>query len=129
MVLNIFNEWMVFSSSLLLIWIVIFYSLTELNPIYSASIVMFVGGVAAVFCRPDLLKKTFIGGLLFLALYFLFFLSFNLIYPYAIESFWNLKAISGILLLGVPLEELIFAFTFGMMWSGVYEHVMHYKLN
>ncbi|MBS3092660.1 hypothetical protein J4466_04540 [Candidatus Pacearchaeota archaeon] len=107
----------------------ILYSLTELNPIYSASIVMFVGGVAAVFCRPDLLKKTFIGGLLFLALYFLFFLSFNLIYPYAIESFWNLKAISGILLLGVPLEELIFAFTFGMMWSGVYEHVMHYKLN
>ncbi|HTY76023.1 MAG TPA: hypothetical protein VMD05_10740 [Candidatus Nanoarchaeia archaeon] len=30
------------------------------------------------------------------------------------------------LILGVPLEELMFAFTFGMMWSSVYEHVQYY---
>jgi hypothetical protein len=35
---------------------------------------------------------------------------------------WNLKAISGIRLIGVPLEELMFAFTFGLYWSSVYEH-------
>ena len=107
----------------------ILYSLTELNPIYSASISMFIGGIAAILCRPDLLKKTFAGGILFLIMYFIFFLLFNLIYPYAVENFWNLKVISGILLLNIPIEELMFAFTFGMMWSGVYEHVMHYKLN
>ena len=90
---------------------------------------MFIGGIAAILCRPDLLKKTFAGGILFLIMYFIFFLLFNLIYPYAVENFWNLKVISGILLLNIPIEELMFAFTFGMMWSGVYEHVMHYKLN
>lgn len=101
---------------------------TNLNSIYSASIAMFVGGIAAILCRPDLKKKIWIGGLLFLALYFVFFLFFNLIYPGVVQEFWNLSAISGILILGVPLEELMFGFTFGMMWSGIYEHRMWYKI-
>jgi len=101
---------------------------TELNPIYSASLAMFVGGLSAMMCRPDLKKKIIFGGILFLLLYFVFFLLFNNIYPYAIETFWNLSALSGILILKVPLEELIFAFTFGMLWSSVYEHIRWYKL-
>ncbi len=101
---------------------------TKLNPIYSASLAMFVGGIAAMFCRPDLKKKIVYGGTLFLVLYFLFFIFFNNLYPYAVERFWNLSALSGILILRVPLEELIFAFTFGMMWSSIYEHIKCYKL-
>ena len=101
---------------------------TSLNSIYSTSIAMFIGALSTVICRPDLKKKIFVGGLLFLGLYFLFFSFFNLIYPYAIERYWNLSVISGILILGVPLEELIFAFTFGLMWSSIYEHVKGYKI-
>lgn len=97
--------------------------LTKLNPIYSSSISMFVGGIAAILCRPDLRGRTVGGGVLFLALYFAFFLSFNLAYPGFVQRVWNLAALSGALVLGVPLEELVFAFTFGMMWSGVYEHL------
>ncbi|MFH1668987.1 MAG: lycopene cyclase domain-containing protein [Candidatus Woesearchaeota archaeon] len=104
------------------------YFLTSLNPIYSASIAMFIGGIAAILCRPDLKKKIWIGGLSFLILYFVFFLFFNLAYPGLVQEVWNLSAISGILILGVPLEELMFAFTFGMLWSSVYEHASWYKL-
>ena len=106
----------------------ILFFFTNLNPIYSASISMFIGGMAAILCRPDLKKKIVYGGILFLALYFIFFISFNNIYPYAIERFWNLQALSGILILGVPLEELIFAFTFGTLWSSYYEHLKWHKL-
>jgi hypothetical protein len=101
---------------------------TNLNPIYSASIAMFVGGVAAILCRPDLKKKILIGAILFLALYVISFLFFNIVYPRAVHKYWNLSAISGILVLDIPLEELMFAFTFGMMWSSVYEHIQWYKL-
>ena len=111
-----------------IITFIILFFLTNLNPIYSASIAMFIGGIAAAICRPDLKKKTLLGGFLFLVLYFFFFLFFNLVYPNAVERFWNLSGISGILIFGVPLEELVFAFTFGMMWSGVYEHVLGYKI-
>lgn len=101
---------------------------TKLNPIYSASIAMFIGGIAAILCRADLKKKIWIGGISFLAIYFAFFLLFNLAYPGLVQEVWNLSAISGILILGVPLEELMFAFTFGMLWSSAYEHIMWYKV-
>ncbi len=101
---------------------------SNFNSIYSASFAMLVGGIAAIICRSDLKKKTLFGGVLFLSLYFVFFLSFNLIYPYAVERYWNLSALSGILVFGVPLEELIFAFTFGLMWSSVYEHIRGYRV-
>lgn len=102
--------------------------LTDLNPIYTASTAMFVGGVAAILCRPDLKKKIWVGGVSFLALYFVFFFFYNLVFPGIVQEVWNLEAISGILILGIPLEELMFAFTFGMMWSSVYEHALWYKL-
>lgn len=107
---------------------VLLWFLTDLNPIYSASIAMLIGGLSAMVCRLDLKKKIVLGGVMFLVLYFIFFIFFNNLYPYAVESFWNLSALSGILILKVPLEELIFAFTFGMMWSSVYEHIKWYKL-
>ncbi len=101
---------------------------TRLNPIYSASLAMLAGGIAAMFCRPDLKKKIVYGGTSFLFLYFMFFMFFNNLYLYAVERFWNLSSLSGILIFKVPLEELIFAFTFGMMWSSIYEHIKWYKL-
>ncbi len=99
--------------------------LTNLNPIYSVSIALTVGAVAAVACRPDLAKNTILGGVLFTALYFLLFSAIILVFPSFLNS-WNLEALSGVLILSVPIEELMFAFTFGMMWSGVYEHIRHY---
>jgi hypothetical protein len=61
---------------------------------------------------------------------FCFVLSFLIlaIFPELIKS-WNLEALSGILVLGVPLEELIHSFTFGMMRSGVYEHFRDFATN
>lgn len=100
-----------------------FQLFTTINPIYSASIAMFVGAVGAIICRRDLTKKILVGGILFLGLYFLFFVSFNWAFPGYIERVWNFGEISGILILGVPLEELLFAFALGMLWSGLYEHL------
>lgn len=102
--------------------------LTDLNPIYSVAIALTTGATAAVACRPDLAKNTVVGGLLFTALYFVLFSAVIWTFPSFINS-WNLKALSGILVIGVPVEELLFAFTFGMMWSGVYEHIRHYSLH
>ena len=74
--------------------------LTNLNPIYSASIAMFIGALSALYCRPDLKKNIWISGLIFLFLYFIFFLLFNLVYPGIVQEVWDLEAISGILKIG-----------------------------
>lgn len=95
---------------------------TNLNPIYSAEIAMVLGGLFVWYCRPDLKKKMLVSALLFLGLYFFYFLTLVVLYPGYVETVWRLDRISGILIAGVPLEELLFALSFGFLWSSIYEH-------
>lgn len=69
------------------------------------------------------MRKTLIGGLLFLGLYTVFMLGVLWFSPGYIEQVWNLPDLSGVLIAGIPLEELLFGFVFGMYWTGVYEHL------
>ena len=92
------------------------------NPIYAGIAAMALGAVAAVLCRPDLAPNTLIGGVLFLALYTIFLLGLKWSAPGYIEQVWNLPALSGVLIYGLPLEELLFGFSFGLVWTGIYEH-------
>lgn len=92
------------------------------NSIYPGIVALILGGIANVLCRPDLLRNTLIGGVLFLLLYAVFMLLLIFFAPGYIEQVWNLNAISGVLIGGIPLEELAFGFAFGLYWAGIYEH-------
>lgn len=102
---------------------ILFIIATRLNPIYSAIFAMTAGGLFTWYCRPDLKKKMFVSTGLFTALYFVYFLTLIVMFPGYVEQVWNLKAISGILVFGIPLEELLFAASLGFLWSSVYEHI------
>ena len=54
--------------------------------------------------------------------YMIYLLGLEWTAPGYIARVWNLSALSGLSLFGMPVEELIFAITFGAYWSGVYEH-------
>ncbi len=92
------------------------------NPIYPSIVAMFVGTVATIACRPDLARKSWIGGVLFLVYYALFLAGLEWSAPGYIDRVWNMEALSGITIGFMPLEELLFAVGFGMYWAGVYEH-------
>ena len=92
------------------------------NPIYPSLMSVLIGVIASIICRPDLMRKTLIGGLLFLGLYTVFMLGVLWFSPGYIEQVWNLPDLSGVLIAGIPLEELLFGFVFGLYWTGVYEH-------
>jgi hypothetical protein len=93
------------------------------NPIYTVITSLAIGAIASVACRPGLRVKTLIGGALFLSLYSVFMLGLVWLTPGYIEQVWNLPALSGVLIGGIPLEELLFGLAFGLYWTGVYEHV------
>ena len=59
---------------------------------------------------------------MFLILYAMFMLGLVWFTPGYIPQVWNLPALSGVLIGGIPLEELLFGFSFGWYWVGVYEH-------
>lgn len=92
------------------------------NPIFPGIVSLAIGGGANVLCRPDLARNTLAGGVVFLLLYGMFMLTLRLWAPGYIEHVWNLPTLSGVLLGGIPLEELLFGLSFGLYWAGVYEH-------
>ena len=92
------------------------------NPIYPSIVTLVTGAIASVICRPYLKGKTLVGGVLFLGLYTMFMLGLKWVTPGYIEQVWNLPALTGGLIYGIPLEELLFGFSFGLYWTGVYEH-------
>lgn len=106
----------------LIIFVLLAY-FTNLNHIYCGVFALFIGALSTLYCRPDLKSKIWVGGLLFTVLYFIYFGSILPFYPNYVELYWNLNELSSILIFGVPLEELLFAFSFGMYWSSLYEHL------
>ncbi|OGA68271.1 MAG: hypothetical protein A3G81_02615 [Betaproteobacteria bacterium RIFCSPLOWO2_12_FULL_65_14] len=92
------------------------------NPIYPGIAALAIGAASNVLCRPELGRKTLLGGALFLALYAIFMALLVLFAPGYIEQVWSLADLSGLLLAGIPLEELGFGFAFGTYWAGLYEH-------
>ena len=92
------------------------------NPIYPGIVIMVIGAIANVLCRPDLKRKTWVGGVLFLVYYIVFLTGLEWTTPGYIERVWNLGALSGIRVVFMPVEELLFAIAFSAYWSGVYEH-------
>ncbi|MFQ5689986.1 MAG: lycopene cyclase domain-containing protein [Gemmatimonadota bacterium] len=92
------------------------------NPIYPAILAMLTGAAAAAACRPDLTAKMLGSGGLFLALYVILLAGLEWSAPGYIDRVWNLGALTGVRFWGQPLEELLFAVSFGMYWAGLYEH-------
>jgi hypothetical protein len=92
------------------------------NPIYPSILAMLIGGLATIACRPDLKSSTWLGGVLFVGYYWIFLQGLEWLSPGYIDRTWNLQALWDITLAGMPIEELLFAFTFGLYWAGVYSH-------
>ncbi|MGX9792358.1 lycopene cyclase domain-containing protein [Mycobacterium sp. MMS18-G62] len=102
---------------------------TDVNPIYIAIIALLAGAAATSLYQPDLVRKMIGSGIVFLGIYFTFFLAFNAVFPGYIFKVWNLHAVSGVVLAGVPLEELLFAFAYGLMFSSLAEHFTRVSLD
>ena len=102
--------------------------LTRINPIYSAILALLSGGCLVLAVRWDLRRKMFGSAVIFLGLYTAYFLTLVISATGYVGQVWNLKALSGLEVLGIPLEELAFAFSFGFFWSGVYEYALFKRL-
>jgi hypothetical protein len=92
-------------------------------------IIAFVaGGVVIALMRRDLVGRMLRGATVFAVVYMLLFTWFLLLYPDFIARYYNTANLVGIYLLGVPVEEPLFAFTGGAVWTVFYEYVHAYRL-
>jgi hypothetical protein len=116
-------------------WLLVFVSLAYVamsilfpsKAVYNLMIVGAVGAIVTVYLRRDLWKQIFASAFIFSFLYFGVFVLVNLVFKGFVEHFYNLKNTWGILVLGVPLEEIGVAFFVGAFWSTIYEYVKAYR--
>ncbi len=108
----------------------IFFSfIFKMDLIYTAVIVMALGAITIMISRKDLIKETIVGSLLFLLVYFILLFTLNtLIFPDWIARTWNFEHILGITFFKIPLEEILWALTFGALWAPIYEDIKGYAL-
>ena len=93
----------------------------KINSIYSSSIVFIFLGLIVLKRRRDLLKNAFWSGILTALLMLIFYLVYLKIFPNIIQDWWKLENISQILVIGVPIEEIIWGFTWGFLAGPLYE--------
>ncbi len=115
---------------LLLLVALVYVLASVLSPAKSVYYLMMGGGLGALatsYYRPDLRKQMFASAFLFSLVYFAVFVFLNLIFKGWVQEFYNLNNTWGILILGVPLEEIGVAFFAGSFWSTLYEYTKSYR--
>lgn len=96
---------------------------TGANLMYSIVAFGYAGACVVCLQRPDLVRRSLIGGFSFLVFYIMLYLIFLLFFPSFVAQNYHLNNVSGTLVLGIPFEEYLFAFGFGWMWSVIYPYM------
>ncbi len=104
----------------LVTFIVLARAFPDWNIIYPSSFAGLAGGAIAMLLYPKLRRHVLFGGILFALLYWVSLAMLDVFLPW-IATTWNLSALSGILVAGVPVEEILFGFSFGTLWAPLYE--------
>ena len=94
---------------------------TGLNVIYNAALASVAMGIYIAWRRPRLRWQVWSGALLFMLIYSVVLHVVGRLYPTFYVDHWNIKALSGIWIADAPLEEYLFAATFGAFWTPLYE--------
>ena len=100
---------------------IVFNLVLKFNSIYVSSIFFIVIGIIILVKRRDLLRNALFSGLLMAIIMLLFYLIYTHIFPNIINDSWKLENISGFFLIGVPIEELIWGFSWGFLCGPFYE--------
>ena len=105
----------------------IFQYFFPINLIYGLSFSYIIGALVLWIDRRDLAKHSIAGAAVFVGVYLIAFIIVIVVFPNFINNFYNLKKLSGIIFIGMPLEELLYAASFGLMWAPMYEYAHEEK--
>ena len=110
------------------LWMIFGNLVLGFNSIYVSTAGFLLIGLAMLVVRHDLLRDALISGLLVGVLMFIFYLLFIPLHTGIIQEWWLLDNLSGVLIFGVPLEELMWGFGWGFVAGPVYEFINGLRL-
>jgi hypothetical protein len=110
------------------VWSYVLIFRLGVNSIYACSAALLIVAIYLVSPRKDLVKVALLSGLLVSLLMLAFYQLLLRIYPDMVREIWYLKNISGILVLGIPIEELMWGFCWGFFAGPLYEIIHGLRL-
>lgn len=125
-------HWMAHLTLTLGIWA--FISLTaalvfQLNPVQAFVMGGALVGTYIIADRKDLLLDALLSGIFVGMMVFLIEqIFFARLFPEAAAAFWDMDNLSGILLGGIPVEEILWAAIVGFAIGPAYEYIRRYRL-
>ena len=92
-----------------------------LTPIHALLLAVIVPSALMLYGRWEILKLLIPVAAIFSFLFWLFYVSFVIpLFPDVIQALWNLDGTFGIMLAGVPIEEMLWAFTTALFAGPIY---------
>ncbi len=107
-------------AAILMISMLFFTNGLRLNSIYSCDIGFGIMGLMILYMKPELIKKSIFSGFWMMVISIIGYKILLMIYPNLINDWWRLENTSGILLSGIPIEEIIWFSLFGCSFGPVY---------
>lgn len=99
----------------------------KLNSFISCVISLMCGFLIIIALRKDLVANAVISGLFMMIISIPVYLICEYVSPGCIQRMWQFKYLSGILVLGIPIEDLIFYFQFGLFIGPLHKLWYGYK--
>jgi hypothetical protein len=104
-------------------FMVLAHILFDATSIYSSLIVMLAGGSFVLAARHDLIREAFGSGVSMAGVSALYYLGALMIFPQLFDE-WNHAHLSGLWMIGIPVEEYAWAFAWGFIAGPAYEFAL-----
>jgi hypothetical protein len=91
--------------------------------IYSSCLAMAAAALAMLWQRPDLIVPALLGGCISAATYFMLCLGAGAFLPGIFRNIWHTEKFLHIFIVGVPLEELLYGFSAGLVATAFYPYI------
>lgn len=114
-------KFMIACAVIVFLWFSLSHLLLRWNTMYSAIAGLLLGSILILTVRHDLIKISLMSGLLTGLIFALMYFILLYFFPGLIQKYWLLHNLSGIFILGIPIEELGWAFSWGMVAGPAYE--------
>lgn len=101
--------------------------LTRVNIMLATIITVLIIGIWILLYRRDYLILSIIGALIFTLFYFCILKGFFVMFP-EFPGQWSMEELYGIQILGIPLEEIMWAFSTGAVWPLIVAYLLNVQL-
>lgn len=118
------NWLLVFFVVIILLTTFVLTNIFNINSIYSSSLGFLISATIIITIRKDLIKDALISGIFIGGGAFFGYQIIFTLFPELIKRWWMLENISGIMIIGVPIEEVLWFFSVGMFIGPIYEFIM-----